>query len=205
MHVVLHILYIQVMAAGTTVFILLTLIVLHSSAQQQCDDVNYRDETDYESPESDVSVCFMLSDGLEKALISGLNLHRLRRVFFPNDDIEPAVVTVTYRFQIGAASVNNTCPGVRENNAIKFLNYTKNYIWTSSRVFSKLHHEVIDWLLPTIIYIFFPVSNTYFNTQPSLNHETVLILDASSFSCIPSSDQVDAVLADLTTLVCLHY
>ena len=189
------------MAAGITIFIILAVLILHSSAQHQCNDVNYRDESDYESSESDVPVCFMLSDGLEKALLSSLNLYRLRRVFYPNDAIEPILVTVTYKFQIDATSVNNTCPGVNENNTIEFLNATESFVWTSSVVFSRLHPEVIDWLLPSLLYVLNPISNTYFNTTSS--SETVLILDVSSLSCIPSSDQVKAVLEDLTTMVCV--
>lgn len=190
------------------VFVVLVFGALFLSTKGQCDDSDFEFRDSY-SPE-DVPVCFMLYEQLEQALVNEhLNLYKMRHVFFPNANADPIIVVITYNITFRNISLEK-CTGVNTNNenntilqnetdttAVRLLT---NITWTSSLAFSVLHPQVIDWLLPTLIYMVGPIRGSYFNFGDS-SADLLLSLNVPYLSCNPLLNQVIGALNDLTTKV----
>ena len=183
-------------------FVTLIVAVLLLFTKGQCDHSDYslQYSNDY-SPEV-APVCYMLYEQLEQALVNDhINLYKLRRVFVPNAKADPIVVAITYNITFSNIT-NEVCAGVniKKNNTVS-QNETfsaNTVIWTSSLTFSVLHPHVIDWLLPTLVYIIDPIHGAYFSDNST---DLLLPLTVPFLSCTPSKNQVIDALNDLTTKV----
>ena len=189
-------------------FVVLVFGALFLSTKGQCDDSDFEFRESY-SPE-EVPVCFMLYEQLEQALVNEhLNLYKMRHVFFPNANADPTVVVITYDMTFSNISLER-CIGVNnsnENNTIMqnetdtaAVRVLARITWTSSLAFSVLHPQVIDWLLPTLIYLLGPIRGSYFNFGDS-SADLLLSLNVPFLPCNPLRNQVLGALNDLTTKV----
>lgn len=200
------------MANIRNVFVTLLFSALFSATMGQCDysdfeyyytyDNNGGKVLDYHndySPEV-APVCYMLYEVLEQALITDhLNLYKLRRVFIPNAKADPVVVAITYNITFSNIT-DEVCTGVntKKNNTIsQNETFSATIIWTSSLTFSVLHPQVIDWLLPSLVYLIDPIHGYFSDSSTDL----LLPLTVPFLSCTPSEKQVIDALTDLTTKV----
>lgn len=71
------------------------------------------------------------------------------------------------------------------------MKHSQQIIWTSSLTF---HPQVIDWLLPTLVYILDPIHGAYFSDNSA---DLLLPLTVPFLSCTPSENQVSDALNDL--------
>ena len=142
------------------------------------------------------SECNMLYQQMENALLGDPeNLYRLRRAFFPNR-AEPDVLGVTFSLRLDNVS-SELCTGAT-NSDVNSLQVSQQFFWTSSAVFSALNPRILDLLLPEILYLLNPVTDSYYGTSVS---GLLISLDIDSLSCMPSSRQIKDALMDLTAMV----
>lgn len=116
---------------------------------------------------------------------------------FPNAKADPIVVAITYNITFSNIT-DEICTGVnakKRNTISQNETLSANTIWTSSLTFSVLHPAVIDWLLPTLVYIIDPIHGAYFSDNSA---DLLLPLTVPFLSCIPSENQVIDALNDLT-------
>lgn len=143
------------------------------------------------------AVCNMLYQQMENALINDAeNLYRLRQAFFPSSQAEPVVLQVTFRIRLDSVS-SELCNGTTNQN-LDSLPLSQKFFWTSSAVFSALNPRIFDMLLPAILYLFNPITNSYYDISVS---GLLISLNIDSLSCMPSSRQVENALMDLTAMV----
>lgn len=186
------------MANIRDVFVALMFVALFSSTKGQCKYSDFGEKYDNHLSE----VCFMLYEQLEQALVNDFNLYKMRHAFIPNDRADPIVVDITYNITCSNIS-DEICTGVNtETNNTVLLNgtFSENTIWTSSLTYSILHPQVIDLILPTLISLTSPNTNSLFNHSTS-SVNLYLTLVVPFLSCTPSIRQVSDTLNDLTTKV----
>ena len=141
-------------------------------------------------------VCNMLYQQMENALLGDQeNLYRLRQAFFPSTQAEPVVLGVTFSLRLD--NVSELCVGATDSN-VNSLQVSQRFFWTSSAVFSALNPRILDLLLPEILYLLNPITNSYYDTTVT---GLLISLDIDSLSCTPSSRQIEDALMDLTAMV----
>lgn len=161
------------------------------SNSSQCDSSNM----------SLASGCQMLYTQLEAALLEPTNLYTLRQSFFPSSKAQPNVIPVEYTITLKFDNFSEPCTG--EENQMEAQNETYmpicvQVIWTSSAVFSEIHSRELDYLQPTLLYLF----NIITTDRPYGALDYIhLHLNIENLPCIPSQEQLLYGLSDISTMV----
>lgn len=166
------------------------------SASKDCDPKFFPIKDD-----SSIATCNMLYQKMERALVTELNMYKLRHVMFPNFRAEPLVVDVSYN--ITASQISNSCPGAEsdEDMLIDFP-FQISLSWTSSVTLSFIDPKDLDFFQPAALALGNPITRDY---RKDFNENLVFLdLAIGNLTCMPSEKQVIGMLSDLTSKVNYH-
>ena len=151
-------------------------------------------------------ICDELFQALQASLVTNrANLYNLRKIFFPSSKPSPTLLNVSYELafkdvlQIPCSDANETI------NSSEILR--SNYGWTSNTIYTTFHPATLNRLQPQIFYMmmvkFEPSTSGTALPWEGVNKFLTLhlFLDIKKLSCLPSREQIDGTLTDLTSVV----
>ena len=157
-------------------------------------------------------ICNELPQAFQASITTNeVNLYNLRRIFYPSSKLPPTLLNVSYELKI-ETDVQVPCFADSDNTITVNSSevwYT-NYGWTSNTIFTEFHPATVNRMQPHLLYLMMAAlePSTSGMTEIALlwDGDTEfltlhLFLHVKQLSCLPTYEQIDQALQDLTSVV----
>lgn len=155
-------------------------------------------------------ICKELFEAFQAAIVTETNLYNLGKIFFPSSKEPPTLLNVKYKthFETGVQ-----IPCFNSSDTINSSEvWSKNYGWTSRTIYTVFHPATLNRMQPYLFYRMMAALESQTSASGTTEEALLwdgdsdfltlnLVLDVKQLSCLPTNQQIDQTLQDITSLV----
>lgn len=155
-------------------------------------------------------ICNELPQAFQASITTNAaNLYNLRKIFYPSSKLPPTLLNISYELKI-ETDVQVPCFAVSKNTVNSSEVWYTNYGWTLNSIFTEFHPASLNRMQPHLLYLIMvalepstsDMSEVALLWDGDTEFLTVhLFLHVKQLSCLPTYEQIDQTLQDLTSVV----